>query len=97
MDLINEKERLVIRAGNEIKIYFKGDVCSLDNFFNSKEDANAEKIISIKIYFNETSNITNLNYLFAGCSLLKTIEFNYFNSSSLKEMNSIFLNCTSLE
>ena len=43
-----------------------------------------------------TSNVTNMAYMFSGCSSLINLELNNFNTSNVTNMNSMFYHCSSL-
>ena len=43
-----------------------------------------------------TSNVTNMNYMFCGCSSLTSIDLKNFNTSNVTNMNRMFYNCSSL-
>lgn len=50
-----------------------------------------------KITFNvDTSNVTNMGYMFQGASYLTEIEFKKFNSSNVTTFEGMFNNCTSI-
>ena len=47
-------------------------------------------------YFN-TENVTNMRYMFGGCSSLKSLDLTNFNTENVTDMYYMFYNCTSLE
>ena len=44
----------------------------------------------------DTSNITNMNSMFEGCTNLITLDISNFNTSKVTDMNSVFSGCSSL-
>ena len=44
----------------------------------------------------DTSNVTNMQYMFKDCSSLTSLDISSFNTSNVTSMNSMFNNCTSL-
>ena len=47
-------------------------------------------------YFN-TENVTNMRYMFDGCSSLKSLDLTNFNTENVTDMYSMFASCKSLE
>ena len=82
---INEeiKAKIKIINGNKIE----------DLVFRKKFD----KIGLNTIEFLVDGNLTNMGFLFNGCSSLKQIEFISFDTSQVKNMNSMFQECNELE
>ena len=53
----------------------------------------------IKINFNDifnTSNVTNMSYMFYGCSSLTSLDLSSFNTSNVTNMECMFWECSSL-
>ena len=48
-----------------------------------------------KFIFN-TNNVTNMEYMFDGCSSLKNLNLSNFNTNNVTNMKSIFSWCSSL-
>ena len=44
-----------------------------------------------------TDNVTDMSYMFAGCSSLKELNIYKFNTSNVNNMSYMFYECTSLE
>ena len=53
-----------------------------------------ESICFKKFYRN---NITNMSYMFIGCSSLKELNLNNFNTDNVTDMAGMFLECSSLK
>ena len=92
---INGTEKLNIKAGNRIEIYFSS-VTNLQNFFYNNKDSNVKNITSIDISHLDASLVTNFNFMFSGSNSLKSIDLTNFNTSSVKSMASMFQGCDSL-
>jgi len=63
--------------------------------FDYKYKCNDSKEIKVKFKFNKI--ITNMSYMFYGCSSLKKVDLSSFNTSKVQYMNSMFSDCISLE
>ena len=46
---------------------------------------------------SNTSRVTNMSYMFDGCSGLKSLDLSNFDTSKVTSMDSMFQNCSSLE
>lgn len=58
-----------------------------NNFLNLK---------SLDLSNLDTSNVTNMSYMFSGCSNLTTLDISSFNTSNVADMSRMFYNCSSL-
>ena len=63
--------------------------------FNYKYKFNDSKEIKVKFKFNKI--LTNMSYMFYGCSSLKKIDLSSFNTNKVNIMKGIFRECFSLE
>jgi len=63
--------------------------------FNYKYKFNDSKEIKVKFKFNKV--LTNMSYMFYGCSSLKSINFSLFKTNKVNIMKGMFKNCTSLK
>ena len=73
----------------------------LDSFSNTSptsigfdNKANIKTITKLKGL--DTSNVTNINKMFFGCSSLTSLDLTNFNTSNVTNMGSMFNNCSSL-
>ena len=69
------------------------------NNLNSLENMFEKNIYIKNIVFSElfnTENITNMNNMFSGCSLLTSINISIFNTSKTESMKNMFSGCSSL-
>ena len=58
---------------------------------------NFTKLTSIEFNNNfNTSNVTNMNGMFNGCSVLTSLDLSSFNTSNVTNMNYIFYSCSAL-
>ena len=94
---INGNEKLNIRKGTKIEIYFSSSITSLENYFSSAIDPNMRKIISIDLTHFNFSSITSMSKTFYGCNLLKTMLLYGVDTSKVTDMSSMFEGCSSLE
>ena len=63
--------------------------------FNYKYKFNDSKEIKVKFKFNKI--LTNMSYMFYGCSSLKSINFSSFKTNKVNIMKGMFKNCISLK
>ena len=87
---------LSINPNEKLTIYISNSTTSLENFFNSDNDKNVDKINSIDLSYLNTSEIKNINSLFKGCKSLKQIDLTNFNTSLVTNMSYLFYGCESL-
>lgn len=73
----------------------KTPVCFYGDYsgFNSYE---GKKILSIDKWNIDTSNVTNMQYMFKDCRELKKVDLRGFNASNVDNMEYLFANCPSL-
>lgn len=58
--------------------------------------SNNTGIKSFRFLVTDTSNFTNMSYMFYGCSSLTTLDLSNFDTSSVTKMEQMFMNCLSL-
>jgi len=92
---ITDTEKLNIKAGNRIEVYFSS-ITNLQNFFFNDKDPNSENVISLDLSHLDVSLVKNFNSMFSGCNSLKSIDLTNFNTSSAINMSSMFQGCNSL-
>ena len=56
----------------------------------------SEDITSIKKWRIDTSNVTNMNYMFGDCTALTSLDVSSFNTSNVTDMNCMFGYCSAL-
>ncbi len=61
------------------------------------EDNNISKVEQIDFSDLDTSNVTNMSFIFYGCSNLKNLDLSNFDTSSVTDMWSMFYGCSNLE
>jgi len=76
---------------NNIELYINDNKIK----FNFKYKFNDSKEIKVKLKFNKV--LTNLSFMFYGCSSLKSINFSSFYSNKVNNMKGMFQNCSKLE
>ena len=74
-----------------VELFINGNKKEFDYIYNASEG----KEINVKFKFKK--NLTKMNYMFAGCSSLKSIDFSSFNASNVTNMSGMFCSCSSLE
>ena len=87
-----------IPAGTDVKINFNAAAESLEAFFNKNYnvDPNVVNIKSIDFSHFTWSSVTNMKYLFGGCSSLESITFGEINKAPVTNVNSMFHGCSNL-
>jgi surface protein len=100
---LNSKDKLNIKAGKKLLIYFLTDVTTMENYFNSEIDPNTKNIVSIDLSQFNGSRVNNMAKLFYGCESLESIfpldsaeDSFYFNTSLVTNMSSMFYGCGNL-
>ena len=93
IQIINYRGKKEINEEPKSKIKIKNGDKIEDLVFRKKFD----KIGLNTIEFLVDGNLTNMGFLFNGCSSLKQIEFISFDTSQVKNMNSMFQECNELE
>ena len=61
---------------------------------NDEIFSNMEKFSSISVLACDTSNVTNMNRMFLGCSNLGTLNLSNFNTSNVTDMSGMFSDCS---
>ena len=84
---------LEIKAGSKMKIYFNMVPSNFSNFFDVQYDANVVNIDSIDFSHMDLTKVTDMGYLFQGCSSLESITFSKYLPENIKKMAGIFSNC----
>ena len=83
----------------------EGNNIALENGENKIENADYgfvcksvgnNTIISFDFFKYKTSNVTNMQSMFDGCSGLTTLDLSSFDTSNVTNMNQMFRDCTSL-
>ena len=100
----DKNKPLTIEKGQTIEIIFSENnpPKSLRLFFGYVEewkigDKNNNKIKSIDFSNFDDSQVTNIDYLFYGCTALEEINFENFQTKGVGNLNHVFENCKSLK
>ena len=76
------------------------DVLKIPKYFyssnNAFENDEGKKIVSIKKWKIDTSNVVSLREMFGSCTSLKYIDLSNFSTSNVTNIGYLFYNCTSL-
>ena len=76
------------------------DVLSTPKYFysnnNGFDNTEGNKILSIKKWKIDTSQVTNIIGMFSSCSKLTTLDLSSFNTSNVTDMSSMFWGCGNL-
>ena len=90
-------DKLIIRKGKRIELYFKPGITTLESYFSVSKDPNLENVASIDLSHFNTSSVTNMASMFSGCHSLKSIDLYDIVTSSVTDMNKMFNDCKTLE
>ncbi len=93
----NTKVLYNLYIASEVEIIAPANCGSI--FYFSKYENNKYLSNLIQINFNDnfnTSNVTNMKNMFAGCSFLTSLDLSGFNTSKIIDMSSMFFKCSSL-
>ena len=96
-DKLNSDEKLVIKSGTKIEIYYNSPIQTLENYFSINYDANGDKIEQIDLLNFDSSLVTDMSSMLLGCSSLKSVDLSNFDTSSTIKMNFMFFGCNSLQ
>ena len=96
-NIINPLKKLEIKSDSKIEIHLDNSIKSLASFFNSNYDENTKDIISIDFSHLDSSLISDMNFLFSGCSSLQKLDLNNFIINSETSMENIFSGCDNLK
>ena len=89
-------DEMTIYGNSPIEIHFNFRIETLEHFFDATYDKNMEYAESIDLTHFDSSYFFGMDYMFAGCKSLKSIQFGDFSTDQVRSMNSVFLNCVSL-
>ena len=95
---------------DEFSVRWNGHAGDIKSVVFDDSFANCTSITSTRLWFCDcsnlrkitgignlnTSNVTNMNGMFAVCSSLTSLDLSNFNTSNVTDMNSMFLNCDGL-
>lgn len=79
---------------NDIEMYAPQD-CS--NFLDNSKTGLGNSLKSIRCSSLNTSNVTNMKYMFSGCSGLSTLDLSEFDTSKVSNMAYMFSKCSGLK
>ena len=83
-----------INEDNSIKISFSLSIATLESFFNSNNDLNTKKIISIDFSHFDSSEVTSMERMLSGCIQLEYINFSGCNTKKLADLQFMFYQCS---
>ena len=83
-------EKLIIQKNTNIKLCLKNSVTSLEKFFDSSLDNNAQNIISIDLSDFNSSSLINIDNIFLGCKKLLALDISNFNFEKIENSINIF-------
>ena len=82
------------KHNNEIKmLYIGGGLNNINLMFSGNR--NLENIVFTNCF--DTSNVTDMSFMFSGCSSLKELNLSNFNTNNVTDMNYMFNGCSSLK
>ena len=94
---IGSTETINAYKNSDIEIHFKKPLEDCIDFFTYINAEIKDKIIYVDLSNLDTTNLKYINYMFDGCTSLKSINFSGFDTSQISEMEGLFKNCYSLE
>ena len=89
-------EAFTINSNCSIVILFSKSVENLNYFFSGNIDENMIYLQNIDFYEFDTSLVTDMSYMFAGCSSLENLYLADFDTSKVVTMGNMFDGCRSL-
>ena len=92
-----KNEALEIPAGSKMKIYFSSVPSSFKEFFSADNDDNAENIDSIDFSHMDLSEVTDMSYLFDGCTSLESVTFPKNTPKAINNIQDIFSGCSKIK
>ena len=93
----SKNDRLEIKAGSKMKIYFNKAPTNFSNFFDVQYDANVANIDSIDFSHMDLTKVIDMGYLFKGCSSLESITFSKATPTAIKNMAGMLSDCTGIK
>ena len=93
----SKNDRLEIKAGSKMKIYFNKAPTNFSNFFDVQYDANVANIDSIDFSHMDLTKVIDMGYLFKGCSSLESIIFSKATPTAIKNMAGMLSDCTGIK
>ena len=93
--IINDTSKeFIIEVNTTLEVYFKENIRSLKQFFGADDFS---KIITADLSHFNTSLVTDMQYMFRGCSSLQNLILSNFDTSSVTDMQYMFYECKSLQ
>ena len=84
------KSKKLEKGKHKIILLFNETIISCKNMFKNCKDIE-------RIYFNVTNECNNIDYMFGGCSSLKSINLEEINTSNVNSMEGLFNGCKDLQ
>ncbi len=92
-----KNEALEIPAGSKMKIYFSSVPSSFKEFFSADNDNNTVNIDSIDFSHMDLSEVTDMSYLFDGCTSLESVTFPKNTPKAINNIQDIFSGCSTIK
>ena len=90
-------------TGTELTIAINGAgsiKCNADSMYMFSGNSSATRFSKVTTIYGmellDTSNVTNMSYMFRGCTELTTLDLSSFNTSSVTNMSNMFYSCSAL-
>ena len=96
-EIENLEQEIKAKEGSEIQIHFNTRLNDCSYFLKHINETIKRKVVSIDLSKFDSSNLENINYMFDGCSSLKSINFLNFNTDKIKSLESLFSGCSSIK
>ena len=91
-----KKNPFTILSDQELRMYFFSPLDTLESFFDSRENSNVNKIISVDFSYFNFKGIKSTRNMFYGCSSLKYFDISGADISDITNFNDMFNGCQSL-
>ena len=79
------------------KIKLPMDSSGLNSNYEKRLFGGLENLVEIDLTGFDTSNVTNMHYMFGYCTKLKDLDFSGFDTSKVTDMSAMFMQCYSLQ
>jgi hypothetical protein len=93
-NIFNDTDLLSLGNSIETNDIIYTELIDINN--ENNENKNNEIIEEIGNGYFDTSNVTNMEYMFNNCTSLQNINLSLFTVTNVKTMNNMFSNCESL-
>ena len=90
-------EKLIIPKNTTVILKFESNATTLKDFFKYDNDENVANIVSVDVSRLDLSSVTDMSYMFSGCTNLENADLSNRNAPLLTDINFIFNGCIKLK